>query len=59
MILVAKGRSTPRICEELDISQGTVNTHLTHIYKKLDVHDKQQLLDVLEGRTVQLGRPAA
>lgn len=51
MILVAKGRSTPRICEELDISQGTVNTHLTHIYKKLDVHDKQQLLDVLEGRS--------
>ncbi|MEG0217679.1 MAG: LuxR C-terminal-related transcriptional regulator [Raoultibacter sp.] len=50
MILVAKGRSTPRICEELDISQGTANTHLTHIYKKIDVHDKQQLLDVLEGR---------
>ena len=53
MILVAKGRSTPRICEELDISQGTVNTHLTHPYKKLDVHDKQQLLDVLEGRPTQ------
>ncbi|MEG0323158.1 MAG: LuxR C-terminal-related transcriptional regulator, partial [Raoultibacter sp.] len=50
MILVAKGRSTPRICDELDISQGTVNTHLTHIYKKLDVHDKQELIDVLEGR---------
>ncbi|MEG0070943.1 MAG: LuxR C-terminal-related transcriptional regulator [Raoultibacter sp.] len=51
MILVAKGRSTPRICEELDISQGTANTHLAHIYKKIDVHDKQQLLDVLEGRS--------
>lgn len=50
MILVAKGRSTPRICEELDISQGTANTHLTHIYKKMDVHDRQQLIDVLEGR---------
>lgn len=53
MILVAKGRSTPRICDELDISQGTVNTHLTHIYKKIDVHDKQQLIDVLEGRVVK------
>lgn len=50
MILVAKGRSTPRICEELDISQGTANTHLSHIYKKMDVHDRQQLIDVLEGR---------
>lgn len=50
MILVAKGRSTPRICEELDISQGTANTHLSHIYKKMEVHDRQQLIDVLEGR---------
>lgn len=50
MILIAKGRSSPRICEQLDISQGTVNTHLTHLYKKMGIHDKQELIDVLEGR---------
>ncbi len=46
--LAAKGRTTQRICEELGISTGTANTHLMHIYKKFDVHDRQQLLDVLE-----------
>lgn len=32
----------------LFISQGTVNTHLTRIYKKLGVHSRQNLLDVIE-----------
>lgn len=48
LMLVAKGRTTQRIQEELGISAGTVNTHLDHLYKKLDVHDRQQLLDLLE-----------
>ena len=49
LLLVAKGRTTQRIREELGISTGTANTHLMHIYKKLDVHDRQSLLDMLEG----------
>ena len=36
--------------EELGLSTGTVNTHLAHIYKKLDVHDRQQMLDLVEGK---------
>lgn len=48
--LAAKGRSTQRIREELGISVGTVNTHLAHIYKKLDVHDRQQMIDMLDAR---------
>jgi DNA-binding CsgD family transcriptional regulator/MFS family permease len=50
MILFAKGRSNPRIQEELNIAPGTVNTHLSHVYKKLNVHDKQSLIDLLEGQ---------
>lgn len=50
MVLVAKGRSTPRIQKELGLTAGTVNTHLTHLYRKLDVHDKQELIDLLEQR---------
>lgn len=50
LTLAAKGRTTQRIREELGLSTGTVNTHLAHIYKKLDVHDRQQMLDMLEGR---------
>lgn len=48
MMLVAKGRSTPRIQEALGVTSGTVNTHMSHIYRKLDVHDKQEMLDLLE-----------
>ena len=48
--LAAKGRTTQRIREELGLSTGTVNTHLAHIYKKLDVHDRQQMLDLVEGK---------
>ena len=49
MMLVAKGRSTPRIREELGLTIGTTNTHMNHLYKKLDVHDRQELIDLVEG----------
>jgi len=48
--LVARGRSMPRIQEELYISRGTATTHLRHIYQKMDIHDKQDLLDLIEER---------
>lgn len=48
LILFAKGRSAVRIQEELVISRGTVTTHLQHIYRKVDVHSKQELLDAIE-----------
>lgn len=38
----------PRISEELFISPSTTTTHMNHIYKKCDVHTKQQLLDLCE-----------
>lgn len=50
MILFAKGRSSTRIQEELYLSRGTVTTHLRHIYQKIDVHNKQEFLDVIERR---------
>ncbi|OUO92146.1 helix-turn-helix transcriptional regulator [Gordonibacter sp. An230] len=50
MVLFAKGRSSTRIQEELYLSRGTVTTHLRHIYQKMDVHSKQEFLDVIEGR---------
>ena len=55
MILFAKGRSSARIQEELYLSRGTVTTHLRHIYQKMDVHSKQEFLDVIEGRTPNEG----
>ena len=48
LILYAKGRTRKHIQDELFISRGTVTTHLRHIYQKMDVHDKQEMLDKIE-----------
>lgn len=50
MIMYAKGRSYARIQEELFISRGTLTTHLRHIYQKMNVHNKQEFLDLIEQR---------
>lgn len=52
MELVAKGRSTPRIREELGLTAGTVNAHMSHLYRKLDVHDRQEIIDLVEAERV-------
>jgi DNA-binding CsgD family transcriptional regulator len=54
--LLANGRSVPYICEELCIAQGTVKHHVSSIYRKLGVGDRQSLLDVIERGS--LGRGA-
>ena len=46
---LAKGRSQPYIREELMLSKNTVATHVKHIYQKLNVHSKQELIDLVEG----------
>lgn len=45
--LLAEGRSTTRIQETLFIAEGTVNTHVRNIYRKLNVHSKQELIDLI------------
>ncbi|WP_283169621.1 helix-turn-helix transcriptional regulator [Curtanaerobium respiraculi] len=45
--LLVKGRSKSYIAEELIISENTVRSHARHIYKKLDVHSKQDIMDLL------------
>ena len=47
--LFARGRSSSRIADDLYVSSGTVSTHLRNIYRKLDVHSRQELLDLVEG----------
>lgn len=45
--LLVAGRSGPYIADRLCISANTVKTHIRHIYTKLDVHDRQELLDLV------------
>ena len=46
--LLARGHSGRAIEERLVISNNTVKTHTRHIYKKLDVHSQQELIDLVE-----------
>ncbi|MDR0513625.1 MAG: LuxR C-terminal-related transcriptional regulator [Coriobacteriaceae bacterium] len=48
LLLLAKGRSGARIEQELYISRGTVNTHMHRLYQKLAVHNRQELLDLID-----------
>jgi DNA-binding CsgD family transcriptional regulator len=47
LFLLAQGRSTPHIEKNLSLANGTVRTHVQHIYSKLRVHSKQQLIDLV------------
>ena len=49
-LLLAKGRSIPYIEQELHISHSTAVTHTRHIYEKTGVHDRQELIDLVEER---------
>lgn len=48
MILAAKGRTNERIQKMMGISTGTVNTYFARLYRKLDVHDRQEMLDIID-----------
>lgn len=45
---LGKGRTAAYIREKMYISDGTARTHIDHIYKKLDVHSQQALIDVID-----------
>lgn len=48
LILLAAGRNRPYIESALRISTGTANTHIRHIYDKVGVHERNELLDLVQ-----------
>ncbi|MEG0375744.1 MAG: LuxR C-terminal-related transcriptional regulator [Raoultibacter sp.] len=46
-VLMAMGRSAKYIVKELTVSHNTTRTHVKHIYEKLNIHSKQELLDLV------------
>lgn len=48
LCLLAKGRNAAHVQKELVISEGTVRTHMRNIYRKLDVHSQQELIDLVD-----------
>ena len=49
LALLAEGRSATYIAQELSLSADTVKGHVRHVYQKLDVHSKQELIDLMHG----------
>lgn len=55
LALLADGYSRAHIQNVLVISEGTVKAHVAHIYQKLGVHGKDELLDLIESRRHSYG----
>ena len=47
-MLLAQGRTGTYIQEQLVLSQSTVKTHTRSIYRKLNVGDRQEMLDLIQ-----------
>lgn len=45
---LARGRNAKHIAEELIISEHTVKSHIYRIYKKMNIHTRQGLIDLVE-----------
>lgn len=50
LLPLSQGRSIPYLAEQLCVTEGTVRTHVYHIYQKLDVHNRQELIDLIRSR---------
>ena len=50
LALLAQGYSVPRIEKELFISNGTAKGHVRHIYAKMGVHTRDELIEAVDMR---------
>lgn len=57
LFLLAKGRTIDYVAGDLGISFNTAKSHIRHVYVKIGVHTRQELLDLIEqGRMDRRGR---
>jgi DNA-binding CsgD family transcriptional regulator len=47
LLLLAQRKSTADIEDELIIANGTAKAHINHVYQKLGVHSREELLDLI------------
>lgn len=55
LVLLVKGDTRQNMCKTLQLSEGTVKTHLTHIYDKLNIHSRTELLEIVYDAEVGRG----
>jgi DNA-binding CsgD family transcriptional regulator len=49
LLLLSEGRNVPQIARLLFITKNTAETHVRHIYRKMKVHTRQELIDMISG----------
>lgn len=62
LVFLARGRTISIIARDLQIAKGTARTHAERIYRKLDVHKQQEIIDMVEQRRTEdadMARPQA
>lgn len=53
--MLARGHNGYHIRDELTLSYNTVKTHVKRIYRKLDVHSQQELIDLVDEHATAQG----
>lgn len=48
LLLMAKGRNSVFLQKHFVVSKNTIKTHIKHIYRKLEVHSQQEVIDLIE-----------
>jgi DNA-binding CsgD family transcriptional regulator len=46
---LARGRNAAYIQQELSLTRNTVKSYVADVYRKLNVHSHQELIDLVEG----------
>lgn len=46
--LIARGRDTAHVAEALFVSENTVKSHCKNLYRKLGIHSRQELFDLID-----------
>ena len=49
VMLIARGFTTDNVAKKLVISHYTVNTHIRHMYEKIGIHKRSELIDYING----------
>ena len=47
IMLIARGITTDNVAKKLYISPHTVNTHIRHVYEKIGIHKRSELIDYI------------
>jgi DNA-binding CsgD family transcriptional regulator len=56
LFFLAQGKSKPAITEAMVLSDGTVKTHIMHVFTKMQVHSRQEIVDLVFGNELPKSR---